>query len=211
MRNANREIKVGNGVRREGEKGFSLVEVLVAIAMVSIFLAAAMAVLTTLTRSYTATEVTSDAQQVVRMAVEVMANDIRLAGLDPLGTAGAGMKEASATSIRFTCDRVAEGDSEASGYIENDNFENIQYYYEAATRSLNLRLYSGAPVQTTQQLVNNVTNLRFRYFDQDGSETSTLSAIRSVQISMTVREDAGTEGPIERSYSTRVLCRNLGV
>ena len=61
-------------------------------------------------------------------------------------------------------------------------------------RSLNLRLYAGAPVQTTQQLVNNVTNLRFRYYDEEGNETADLEEIRAVQISMTVEEDAGTGG-----------------
>ena len=204
---------------RGPESGFTLIEVLVTIAMVSVFIAASMAVLIPLSRSYTTTDVASSAQQVVRMAVEVIANDIRLAGLDPLqqlqgtdasGLPLAGFQEASATSVRFTCDRVLDGDEEANGQIDDDNFENINYYYEAATQSLNLRLYSGAPVQTTQQLVNNVTNLRFRYFDQDGNETGDLEEIRSVQISMTVEEDAGNEGTVERSYSTRVLCRNLG-
>ncbi|MGD9330775.1 MAG: prepilin-type N-terminal cleavage/methylation domain-containing protein [Desulfobacterales bacterium] len=193
--------------------GFTLIELLITIAMISIFAAAAMAVLIPLSRSYTTTDVASSAQQVVRMAVEVMANDIRLAGLDPLKQADAGIEEANATSIRFTCDRVnvGAGDTEANGEIENSNFENVQYYYEAATESLNLRLYSGAPVQTTQQLVENVSNLEFRYFDQDGNITAELNDIRSVQISMTVEEEAGAEGPIERSYSTRVLCRNLGI
>ena len=204
---------------RGPESGFTLIEVLVTIAMVSVFIAASMAVLIPLSRSYTTTDVASSAQQVVRMAVEVIANDIRLAGLDPLqqlqGTDGsglplAGFQEASATSVRFTCDRVPDGEEEANGEIDDDNFENINYYYEAATQSLNLRLYAGAPVQTTQQLVNNVTNLRFRYFDRDDNETADLDEIRSVQISMTVEEDAGNQGTVERSYTTRVLCRNLG-
>ena len=204
---------------RVPESGFTLIEVLVTIAMVSVFIAASMAVLIPLSRSYTTTDVASSAQQVVRMAVEVIANDIRLAGLDPLqqlqGTDGsglplAGFQEASATSVRFTCDRVPDGEEEANGEIDDDNFENINYYYEAATQSLNLRLYAGAPVQTTQQLVNNVTNLRFRYFDRDDNETADLDEIRSVQISMTVEEDAGNQGTVERSYTTRVLCRNLG-
>jgi prepilin-type N-terminal cleavage/methylation domain-containing protein len=204
---------------RDPEAGFTLVEVLVTIAMIGLFMAASMAVLIPLSRSYTTTDVASSAQQVVRMAVEVIANDIRLAGLDPLqqlqgtdasGAPLAGFQEANATSVRFTCDRVPDGEDEANGEIDDDNFENINYYYEAATQSLNLRLYAGAPVQTTQQLVNNVTNLRFRYFDEDGNETSELDEIRSVQISMTVEEDAGTEGTVERSYTTRVLCRNLG-
>lgn len=205
---------------RNPQSGFTLIELLVTIAMISIFTVAAMAILISLNRSYTTTDVASSAQQVVRMAVEVIANDIRLAGLDPLqqlkgtdssGLPLAGFQEADATSVRFTCDRVPDGEDEANGTIDDDNFENINYYYEAATESLNLRLYAGAPVQTTQQLVNNVTNLRFRYFDEDGNETGDLEEIRSVQISMTVEEDAGTEGTVERSYTTRVLCRNLGL
>ena len=210
MKRSNRIVLIRDKVRNPDASGFTLIEVLVTIAMLSIFMAAAMAVLIPLSRSYTATDVASSAQQVVRMAVEVMASDIRLAGLDPLQQAGAGLEEANATSIRFTCDRVADGEEEANGEIDNDNFENIQYYYEASTRSLNLRLYSGAPVQTTQQLVNNVRNLEFRYFDEAGLVTSDLDLIRSVQISMTVEEDAGQSGTVERSYSTRVLCRNLG-
>jgi type IV pilus assembly protein PilW len=202
------------------KSGFTLVEVLVAIAMVSVFIAAAMAVVVPLSKSYTTTDVASSAQQVVRMAVEVMASDIRLAGLDPLqqlkgvdaaGLPLAGIKEADATSIWFTCDRVPDGDSEANGTIDEDNFENINYFYEASSQSLRLRLYRGAPVQTTQGLVENVTNLRFRYFDDEGNETGDLDEIRAVQINMTVREDAGSEGPVERSYTTRVLCRNLGI
>ena len=209
MRKPNCTQRFENGKGRVS--GFTLVEVLVTIAMLSIFIAASMAVLIPLSRSYTTTDVASSTQQVVRMAVEVMASDIRLAGLDPLRQADAGMLEANATSIRFTCDRVPDGEEEANGEIENDNFENINYYYEASTQSLNLRLYSGSPVQTTQQLVNNVRNLEFRYFDEEGNVTTDLDLIRSVQISMTVEEDAGAEGTIERSYSTRVLCRNLGV
>ena len=37
---------------------------------------------------------------------------------------------------------------------------------DAGAQSLNLRLYVGAPVQSTQQLVNNITSLRFRYYDE---------------------------------------------
>jgi type IV pilus assembly protein PilW len=220
MKRCNRSFWKRCGLKGNFTSGFTLIEVLVSIAMLSIFSAAAMAILIPLSRSYTTTEVASSAQQVVRMAVEVIANDIRLAGLDPLrqlqgldgsGLPLAGFQEAGATSVRFTCDRVADGEEEANGTIDDSNFENITYYYEAATQSLNLRLYAGAPVQTSQQLVNNISNLRFRYYDEDGNETGDLQAIRAVQISMTVEEEVGTEGTIERSYTTRVLCRNLGV
>jgi type IV pilus assembly protein PilW len=220
MKPFNRNSQIGAHSLGDRTSGFTLVEVLVSIAMLSLFSAAAMAILIPLSRSYTATDVASGAQQVVRMAVEVIANDIRLAGLDPLrklqgldnnGLPKVGFQEAGATSVRFTCDRVAEGDDEANGEIDDSNFENITYYYDAGAQSLNLRLYAGAPVQSTQQLVNNITSLRFRYYDEDGNETSDLQLIRAVQISMTVEEDAGYGETVERSYSTRVLCRNLGV
>jgi len=188
------------------------------MAIFGIFTAAAMAILIPMSRSYTTTDVATGAQQVVRMAVEVMAQDIRLAGLDPLktlqGTDSSGIpicgfQEASASSVRFTCDKVPAGESEANGIIDDSNFENINYYYDAGAQALMLRLYAGAPVQTSQQLVNNISNLRFRYFDKEGNETGNLDEICSVQISMTVDEDAGAEGTLQRSYSTRVLCRNL--
>lgn len=208
-----------NKLKGSQTSGFTLIEVLVSIAMFSVFAAAAMSIVMPLSRSYTATDVASSAQQVVRMAVEVIANDIRLAGLDPLqqlqgtdvnGLPLAGFQEAGATSVRFTCDRVADGETEANGTIDMSNFENINYYYDAGANTLNLRLYSGAPVQTTQTLVNDVTSLRFRYYDEDGNETADLQEIRSVQIRMTVESDAGRGDTVERSYTTRVLCRNLG-
>jgi type IV pilus assembly protein PilW len=191
--------------------GFTLIEVLVTIAMISLFMAAAMAVLVPLSRSYTTTDVASSVQQVVRMAVEVMANDIRLAGLDPMQQADAGIEEANATSIRFTSDRVPEGEEEANGEIDDGGFEHLNYYFDASDNTLRLALLSpDGTVRQMQRLVENVNNLRFRYFDQAGNETGDRDEIRSVQISMTVEEPAGMDGTVERSYSTRVLCRNLG-
>lgn len=210
MKPCNRKIGIGPNLSPGRQSGFTLIEVLVTIAMMSIFTAAAMAVLIPLSRSYTTTDVASSTQQVVRMAVEVMASDIRLAGLDPLQQADAGIEEANATSIRFTSDRVPDGDDEANGQIDDDNFEHLNYYFDASDDTLRLALLSpNGTVRQMQRLVENVTNLRFRYFDQEGNETGDRDEIRSVQISMTVEEPAGMDGTVERSYSTRVLCRNL--
>jgi hypothetical protein len=60
-------------------------------------------------------------------------------------------------------------------------------------------------------MVNNVTNMRFRYFDEDDVETTDLNEIRSVAITMTVAEPAGRDGTVARTYNTRVRCRNLGI
>jgi type IV pilus assembly protein PilW len=184
---------------------------LISLAAISIFMVAAYAVLSPLTRSYTAQDVAVGVQQTVRMAVEYIVQDLRLAGLDPLGSAGAGLEEANATSVQFSLDRVREGEQEANGVIENDNLERITYFYDVGAKTLRYRLYSGAPVQTSHTLVENVTNFRLRYFDSDGNVTSILEDIVFIEVFLAMEEEAGLEGTVERSYSTRVRCRNLGI
>jgi hypothetical protein len=110
-----------------------------------------------------------------------------------------------------TSDRVAPGDFEANGQIDNDNFERITYFYNAVSDRLEQRLYEGTPFQDTQTLIENVSGLSFRYFDQDGAETDQLTEIRSVEIVLSVREPAGLDGMVSRTYNTRVRCRNLGL
>ena len=192
-------------------QGFTLVELLVTLAMFSILVAAIAAVLVPMRRSYTTQEVSAAAQQSVRMAVEFMINDIRLAGLDPMESANAGIEMANATAIRFTADRVPEGATECDGAIKTNNSERLTYYYEAADQTLRLRTDEGTASQNTQTLVDNVTNLQFRYLDTNGNTTSVLADIRAVEITLTVEEDAGRDEPVERTYSTLVRCRNMGI
>jgi len=192
---------------RTAKAGFTLIELLVAICMLSLLMAAVISVMVPLRRSYTTQEVAAGAQQSVRMAMEYMVNDLRLAGLDPSQQAHTGFEQAIATSVQFTSDRVPEGATESNGTIDDDNYERLAYYWNVDDNSLRLRLYNSQE----QTLVNNVTGLRFRYFDENGNETADLTEIRSVQISLTVQEPAGRDGIVERSYSTRVRCRNMGV
>ena len=49
------------------------------------------------------------------------------------------------------------------------------------------------------------------YFDADGNTTATLTDIRSVGISLTAEAPAGRDGTVERTYTTRVRCRNLSL
>jgi prepilin-type N-terminal cleavage/methylation domain-containing protein len=201
----NQYVQTGKVVKNKA--GFTLIELLVAICMLSLLMAGVISVMTSMRRSYTTQEVAAGAQQNVRMAIAYMVNDIRLAGLDPSQQANTGFEQAIATSLRFTSDRVPEGETDSNGEIDDDNFERLTYYWNVDDNTLRLRLYGSIE----QTLVDNVTNLRFRYFDRDGDETADLTEIRSVQILLTVQEPAGREGLLERSYSTRVRCRNMGI
>jgi type IV pilus assembly protein PilW len=194
----------------EHNRGFTLVEVLVALVLFSIIIAAIGSVIVPLRRSYTTQDVAAGAQQTIRLAIDFMVNDIRLAGLDPIGEANAGIEEASALLLRFTVDRAPQG-GEANGEIDEGNFERLTYAWDAPNQRLQVTQDAGTGSSLTDTMVNNVTNMRFRYFDEDDVETTDLDEIRSVAITMTVAEPAGRDGTVARTYNTRVRCRNLGI
>ena len=199
------------GRRPSPKSGFTLIELLVSLALFSIIIAAIGAVLVPLRRSFTTQEVAAGAQQTVRQAVEFMVNDIRMAGLDPLDEADAGIESASALLLRFTVDRILPGETEANGQIDEGNLERLTYAWDAPNQRVLLTRDAGTSSSLTDTLVDNVSNFLFRYFDEDGLVTTVAEDIRSVEISMTVEEPAGMDGMVARTYRTRVRCRNLGL
>ena len=167
-------------------------------------------VLVPLRRSYTTQDVAAGAQQTTRLAIDFMVNDIRLAGLDPIGEANAGIEDASALLLQFTIDRAPQG-GEANGEIDEGSFERLTYAWDAPNQRLRLTYDDGTASSDTETLVDNVSNLRFTYLDENDAVTTDMAEIRSVAITMTVDEPAGRDGIVSRTYNTRVRCRNLGI
>ncbi|HJT19107.1 MAG TPA: PilW family protein [Nitrospira sp.] len=66
--------------RAKGEKGFTLVELMIALAVTSIIVLAGFTVLTTTDKSTKANEQAAGTQQNARMAMELIARDVKLAG-----------------------------------------------------------------------------------------------------------------------------------
>ena len=198
------------------EQGFTLVDILVGLAMASIVMIAIISLFTSVGRSYTIQNVAAGVQQVTRAGVEHMTQNIRMAGLDPLGTAGAEIKEFAADKIRFTLDRcdVPVGGPEGCGSPDgdvDDKFENVTYQWDPAERKLKQRLYEGTGSVYTETLVENVSNITFTYLDEDDGVPTDAADIRTVVIAMTVEDPAGRGGIMRRTYSARVRCRNLGL
>lgn len=192
--------------------GFTLVDVLVGLAMASVVMVAITNLFMAVGRSYTIQNVAADVQQVTRAGVEHMAQNIRMAGLDPFGGAGAEIKEFTANKIHFTLDRCnapigSDGCGLPDGDVE-DKFENVAYQWVPGERKLKLILYEGAK---TESLIDNVSNLNFTYLDGDNGVPATAADIRTVIITLTVEDPAARGEKIERTYSARVRCRNLGL
>jgi len=184
------------------QRGFTLVDILVGLAMASVLMVAMVSLFTTLGRSYTTQNVSADVQEVTRAGVELMAQNIRMAGVNPGGKSGIGIVSAATNDIQFTSDLNLNDDID-------DTYERIRYYLQGD--QLMQQLFAGNPMP----LVENVTNLSFDYRDEDDDPVTDLVAdlneIRTVIISMTVQEPAGRGQPVRRTYSARVRCRNLGL
>ena len=190
---------VGNG-------GFTLVELMVALGVMLIVLTAIISLFTSLNRMYTTQGVAAGVQQVTRTGIDIMTRNIRMAGFNPLNLSHIGIVQADPNSIRFQYDTNGSGtistnatgdDNEDKAYLLNGNNQLIQ--------QLNGKTTSNEP------LVDNVSDLTFRYLDADDMETSDTDAIRTVEISLTVEEPAGRDKVLSRTYSTRVICRNLSL
>ncbi len=183
-----------------GNSGFTLIEVMVAMTIMSVVMVMVISVTTSLNRSNTTQNVAAGVQQVTRAGVDIMSRHIRMAGLNPLNITPIGFVEASPTKIRF------KYDTDASGTIETNANEDVAFLWNANKQ---LILQRDGNADSNRSLVDHVDNLTFRYLDADNIETSDLSAIRTIEISLTVEEPAGREQSLSRTYSTRVICRNL--
>ncbi len=207
--------------------GFTLVEMLVTLALFSFAMTVIVNTYTNLQKAFTTQQLTSEIQQNLRAAMLIMSNELRMAGYDPAGTADAGIDTASLTTstIRFSADIDGDG---AVGNTERDG-EDVTYllYEEGGVPRLG-RSNSGP----TEEVVSNVEALDLRFLDKDNNITAVGSDIRSIQVTMVGRtrkpdpayEDAfsyenmqGTEfniaadGYRRMALSFQVNCRNMGL
>ncbi len=186
-----------NGRARRSSAGFTMMEMLMVLAIMSIAFGTIYKSFEHLNRSTATENVKSGVQQRVRIAVDFMVQDIRLAGLNPLGTPGIGLQSIAPDSIQFTMDANFDGD-------DDDTLEDITYALDSANGTLIQTNHLGSEI-----LVDHVTNLNFTYLNTDDQTTGDINEIRSVIISLTMRRPAGRDGDISRTYTTQVRCRNL--
>lgn len=200
--NGGRKPHAAPGTERSGETGLTLVELLVALGMLSLFMAALVTYLSAQSKSYTTQEVFAGVQQDLRAGTEFMVRDLRMAGLDPDDTAGAGFITINATDIHFTLDQ------DLNGMIDTTGLEDIRYFLSGGQL---LQQVDSDPT-TNSVLVDNVTSLNFRYLDANEAVTATAADVRSVEITIVVQDVSPRRAaPVSRTMFTRVRCRNMGL
>ena len=180
-----------------GNRGFSVAEFLVAFALMSVMLAGMVKLFGLINQSYTTQNVTANVQQSVRNGIDIMTRNIRMAGFNPLKISDVGIKsDFSQNNIHFSYDL------DSDGTVAND--EDIRFFHE--DQKLKKQKRGGNRIT----LIDNVTDLKFSYLDANGQITENQADIKTVVVSLTVSEPAGRRRSLSRTYTTRVICRNLG-
>lgn len=183
-------------VERTAEKGYTLVELLVVIAVSLILMVPLTTTYIAQNRTAVAQERVAAMQQNIRAGLYVMEREIRMAGYDPDGTAGAGLIEANSTTFEFSY--VADNDD-----LDNDNDEGVDQ--ENELQSVRFELYPSDGRQrlgrkvfdakweewgNNQVLADDIDAIEFLFGLDDGTETTSptdLSKIVYVRISLLAR------------------------
>ncbi len=223
----------------ENKQGFTLVELLVAMAISGIVMSGIYTVYYSQQKSYTTQDQVAAMQQNLRAAMYVMEREIRMAGCDPTRDAYAGITTADTNSISFTED--IRGDTKGSdpdGDTHDPN-EDITYSLDDNDDDGDNDLERNGNL-----IAENIDALNFVYLDDDGNlldddgngnVIASIPNIRSIQITIvarTGREDPGytdtkahynqqdQDNPIlpaqndnvrRKRLTTEVKCRNLGL
>ncbi len=204
---------------KKHNRGFTLVEVLVTLAIVSIVMTVVYVVYASSVRSYTTQDVAAGVQQSIRVGIEYVAHDIRMAGFAPTTGDNFGIEEAAASKIRFTLDTIdtSLAPPDYNGVIDDDASERITYLFDSGNRRLIRILDEDKDTESELTLLDNVTALSFRYFDEAENDLGlpvpalNLEDIRGIDITLTIRESAGRGDPVERTITQRILSRNIGL
>jgi prepilin-type N-terminal cleavage/methylation domain-containing protein len=186
------------GETMKKQAGFTLIELLVTSAIAMVVLAAVYELFINTNKIYTVQSKVVNLQQGIRGAVNLMAQDIRMAGLNPTGEAGnATIQSANATSIRVAYDY------NASGACDRDAL----YVFDASGDRLTMD-------GTT--LSDGIASFDLQYTLADGTTTANPAdpaEIRGVDINVCGRISGSYADEFNSTYCfTRgVTCRNMGI
>lgn len=206
--------------------GFTLVELMIAMVISAIVMAAIYSVYYTQQKSYLAQQQVAAMQQNLRAGMSIMTRDIRMAGFDPNGTYNAGMVTGDSNLISFT----RESDSGVSETIQYEIYDSLGDGINDLGRRLNGNL---------NPIAEHIDALDFIYLDGNGGILSSplsggdLALVRSVQVTMVARAGKGDPGFVNNEpyrnqqgttvftapgdnirrkvLSRQIKCRNMGL
>jgi len=206
-------------------KGFTLIELMVAMVVAIIVIGAIYAVYQSQTRVQVAQEVTLELQESLRAALSIMGREIRTAGADPTGNAGAGILRATANELWFTRNVAREFDG--GPFTENTDSanpaENIRYKVCPDDGFLGRDIEGNDNDDNLQPLLERVAgldedSLNFVYLDSNDDRISDAdlqtqngrNRIRKIQMTIVAESEHSDRGFLTRYTDTQTYENQQG-
>jgi type IV pilus assembly protein PilW len=176
---------------KHNTKGFTLIELCVAMAISTFVMASIYAAYKAQLKSHITQQMVAEMQQNARAAMYAMEREIRLAGYDPTGTANATVLFADDTQLVFTSDQNGDGAISSSPFVIPE--EMIRYTLTGG--NLGRQSYTN-PVDVVAE---NIEVLDFVYLNADNQPLPTpmnpgdpnLALIRSIQVTLIAKSGSG--------------------
>ena len=196
-------------MRAMNQKGITLVELMVVVALSAIIGIAAMNMFTLSNRTFLDQNRVVDVQREGRLVMDYLAKVIREAGLNPQNASGfLSVRQFNLGEI--TVDR----DDDLDGVLDDKEVVSFKRSPVAGGGFVLERgLSSGSPTTLQwHQIARNIENFQFEYYDASGgilAATADPEDIRSVDIILTFKDEKFAGGDFVRSYKRRVDLRNF--
>ena len=159
--------------RRAPERGFTIVELVVSLTLLSIVLVAVFNSILTTQRMYTVEAATARTQESLRAAEYTIGTLLRTAGADPNGTGTTLVDPDPLERDEFDNLRVVSDFNPPDGDT-NDDLEDVLIWVSYDT--LRIRWSAGGEGQALSYPVNSI---EFRYFANDGTELTSAADVAS--------------------------------
>jgi len=166
------------------EKGFSLIELMIAMAVSLIVMAAVYGVFISTNHSSTVQKASAAAMQSARGAMTLMAQDIRMAGYYVNGVAnGIDLDSDDEITVRYKLEEIG-------------GIDEITYSFNETTNTIE-RVFGGdEPIE----IIDNVKDLRFELIHDD-----------TVRIFLEIQEPSGRGTFVNRTLESKVKARNINL
>jgi len=168
--------------------GFSLLELLIVLAVFSFIVGGIFNNLTQSQKRYQFEQEVSEVQQAARNAADIMEREIKLAGFPIASYYDSALNWTSANSERVAAGFITLGATNLvfeADLLEDGIVDRVEYRLNGTTLERSARdktAGGGAPAAVYQTLATNVTALTFSYLNSSGSATTVPADVRSVGI-----------------------------
>ena len=161
---------------RNKESGFTLVELLIAMTIGLVILAALSTTFLMQRKAYDVQEQIVEMVQTARAAMDMMSREIRMAGYDPTGSAGSQIVSTTSNSIKFTLDITDDAGTGPPDGDTSDSNENITYSLYTTDGIQKLGRKSTVTATINQPVAENIEDLQI---SQPGNSIKVVLIARS--------------------------------